>query len=108
MCPVLCSAGASTRSASVHRRIQATGSLRGKLEAHGGTTGCVWQLAMAWKRVLQYQAEDATVYGEVVSVNRGGLLVDVEGLRGFVPLSHVTSVRLPDSPHSTSQDPLPQ
>jgi len=49
------------------------------------------QLAIAWKRVLQYQAEDATVYGEVVSVNRGGLLVDVEGLRGFVPLSHVSS-----------------
>lgn len=52
------------------------------------------QLAIAWKRVLQYQAEDATVYGEVVSVNRGGLLVDVEGLRGFVPLSHVSSVRV--------------
>lgn len=42
--------------------------------------------------MLQYQAEDATVYGEVVSVNRGGLLVDVEGLHGFVPLSHVSSV----------------
>jgi hypothetical protein len=56
--------------------------------------GGVSQLAIAWKRVLQYQAEDATVYGEVVSVNRGGLLVDVEGLRGFVPMSHVSSVRV--------------
>mmetsp|Transcript_16374 Transcript_16374/g.31432 ORF Transcript_16374/g.31432 Transcript_16374/m.31432 type:complete len:380 (+) Transcript_16374:98-1237(+) len=48
------------------------------------------QLALAWQRIAQIQAEDVTVYGEVLSANRGGLLVAVEGLRGFVPSSHLT------------------
>lgn len=53
----------------------------------------VLQLALAWQRIAQIQAEDVTVYGEVLSANRGGLLVAVEGLRGFVPSSHLTMVR---------------
>lgn len=48
------------------------------------------QLGIAWQRVVQIQTEDVTVYGEVVSSNRGGLLVEVEGLRGFVPSSHIS------------------
>lgn len=47
------------------------------------------QVTLAWQRITQIQAEDVTVYGEVVSSNRGGLLVLVEGLRGFVPSSHL-------------------
>eukprot|EP00899_Mesostigma_viride_P025582 jgi/Mesvir1/6208/Mv00890-RA.1 len=49
---------------------------------------------IAWQRVKQLQAEDVMVRGEVVSVNRGGVLVMVESLRGFVPASHLNS-RLP-------------
>lgn len=34
-----------------------------------------------------------TVAGTVVSVNRGGILVEFENLRGFVPSSHLAAVR---------------
>eukprot|EP00894_Picocystis_sp_ML_P004150 jgi/Pico_ML_1/54667/g47.t2 len=44
---------------------------------------------VAWRRAKQMMEEDATVHGKVVNVNRGGLLVEVEHLRGFVPTSHV-------------------
>jgi len=49
------------------------------------------QIEIAWKRVTQLQAEDVTIYGTVVSTNRGGLLVEVEGLRGFVPSSQLNT-----------------
>ena len=39
----------------------------------------------AWERVRQLQKEDATIYSEVFATNRGGALVRVEGLRGFIP-----------------------
>ena len=38
----------------------------------------------AWERVRQLQKEDATIYSEVFATNRGGALVRVEGLRGFI------------------------
>lgn len=44
----------------------------------------------AWERVSQLQAEDVTIYSEIVSINRGGCMVMVEGLRGFLPGSHLT------------------
>mmetsp|Transcript_14545 Transcript_14545/g.31160 ORF Transcript_14545/g.31160 Transcript_14545/m.31160 type:complete len:384 (-) Transcript_14545:249-1400(-) len=47
------------------------------------------QIEIAWKRVNQLHQEDVTVYGTVVSTNRGGLLVEVEGLRGFLPASQL-------------------
>lgn len=48
----------------------------------------------AWERVAQLQAEDVTISAEVVSVNRGGCLVLIEGLRAFLPGSHM-SIRTP-------------
>lgn len=50
------------------------------------------QFAVAWQRVRQLQEEDVTLDAEVVGVNRGGILVDVANLRGFVPTSHVSVV----------------
>jgi len=47
------------------------------------------ELAKAWDRCREAQAEDAALTGEVLSVNRGGLLVECEKLRGFVPQSHI-------------------
>ena len=40
--------------------------------------GSVWVL----------QAEDCTITAEIMSINRGGALVNFEGLRGFLPGSH--------------------
>ena len=34
-----------------------------------------------------------TVIGKVVSINKGGLMVEVENLRGFVPMSQIPNVR---------------
>jgi small subunit ribosomal protein S1 len=44
----------------------------------------------AWERVRQLKEEDATVYSNVFATNRGGALVRVEGLRGFIPGSHIS------------------
>jgi len=46
-----------------------------------------------WDRVIQLQAEDVPVMVEVMSANRGGYLVKVEGLRGFVPMSQSGDLR---------------
>eukprot|EP00177_Eucheuma_denticulatum_P007041 GFKZ01012811.1.p1 GENE.GFKZ01012811.1~~GFKZ01012811.1.p1 ORF type:complete len:405 (+),score=75.09 GFKZ01012811.1:46-1215(+) len=48
------------------------------------------EYARAWDRVAQLQAEDVTLHAEVVSVNRGGCMVMVEGLRAFLPGSHLS------------------
>jgi small subunit ribosomal protein S1 len=48
-------------------------------------------------RVLQQRFEDAEAFeAEVTGYNKGGLLVNVEGVHAFVPLSQVVGVR-PDS-----------
>eukprot|EP00243_Klebsormidium_subtile_P001436 TRINITY_DN1246_c0_g1_i1.p1 TRINITY_DN1246_c0_g1~~TRINITY_DN1246_c0_g1_i1.p1 ORF type:complete len:423 (+),score=116.99 TRINITY_DN1246_c0_g1_i1:290-1558(+) len=49
------------------------------------------QYELAWEKCRKLAAEDKTVTGTVVQENRGGILVLVEGLRGFVPLSHVAT-----------------
>ncbi len=54
---------------------------------------CNLQEELCWKRCAQLQEENITVMGKVVSINKGGIMVEVENLRGFVPMSHVPSVR---------------
>jgi small subunit ribosomal protein S1 len=45
-------------------------------------------------RILQEQYEAGQVIGaEVVNYNKGGLLVNLDGVRGFVPASQVTEIR---------------
>ena len=51
------------------------------------------EFARAWERVRQIQAEDCTITAEILSINRGGALVNFEGLRGFLPGSHAPAVR---------------
>jgi ribosomal protein S1 len=53
-------------------------------------------LAYSWDKLEKLKEEDAVVEAEVVSVVKGGILVDVLGLRGFVPSSHLR-VRDPES-----------
>eukprot|EP00184_Porphyridium_aerugineum_P005213 CAMPEP_0184700106 /NCGR_PEP_ID=MMETSP0313-20130426/8700_1 /TAXON_ID=2792 /ORGANISM="Porphyridium aerugineum, Strain SAG 1380-2" /LENGTH=378 /DNA_ID=CAMNT_0027159513 /DNA_START=96 /DNA_END=1232 /DNA_ORIENTATION=+ len=43
-----------------------------------------------WERLAQLQTEDVTVYATIESVNRGGAMVRIENLRGFVPGSHMS------------------
>jgi small subunit ribosomal protein S1 len=50
-----------------------------------------------WARAL-YET-DATIELPVVGFNRGGLLLEARGLRGFIPISHLISVVVtPESP----------
>lgn len=47
----------------------------------------------AWA-VLEQRLEKGEVFeSDVLGYNKGGLLVDVEGVRGFVPLSQISSIR---------------
>ncbi len=46
-------------------------------------------MAYAWKELEALKDEDAIVEGTVVSVVKGGVLVEVKGVRGFVPSSHL-------------------
>ncbi len=46
-------------------------------------------MAYNWRELEKLKAEDSVVEGTVVSIVKGGLLVDVKGCRGFVPSSHL-------------------
>ncbi len=45
--------------------------------------------AYSWKELEKIKDEDGVVDAEVTAAVKGGILVDVLGLRGFVPSSHV-------------------
>lgn len=45
-----------------------------------------------WNTVEQAYDEESILEATVLEYNKGGLLVDCEGLRGFVPLSHLDRV----------------
>ena len=52
------------------------------------------QNEILWRRAQQLQEENITIVGTVVGVNRGGLMVDYEHIRGFLPISHAPPVSL--------------
>lgn len=49
-------------------------------------------LEQAWGALRDLQAEDATIEALVVSSNRGGVVVEVNGIGGFIPSSHIVSM----------------
>ncbi|KAK9287877.1 hypothetical protein L1049_016319 [Liquidambar formosana] len=49
------------------------------------------QYDLAWERCRQLQAEDVVLKGKVVGANKGGVVALVEGLRGFVPFSQIST-----------------
>jgi small subunit ribosomal protein S1 len=53
------------------------------------------QYREAWNKIVEKQATDEAFDAQCVSVNRGGAIFLVEGLRAFLPGSHLTG-RLPD------------
>ncbi|HUE75943.1 MAG TPA: S1 RNA-binding domain-containing protein [Chloroflexota bacterium] len=45
-------------------------------------------------RTVQHLADDGSIFeAEVVDFNRGGLIVAIDGVRGFVPMSQIVSLR---------------
>ncbi|XP_061370464.1 small ribosomal subunit protein bS1c-like [Gastrolobium bilobum] len=51
------------------------------------------QYDLAWERCRQLQAEDAVVKGKIFNANKGGLVAEVEGLKGFVPFSQISATK---------------
>lgn len=49
------------------------------------------QYELSWERCRQLQAEDVVVKGKVVGANKGGVVALVEGIRGFVPFSQIST-----------------
>lgn len=45
--------------------------------------------AYAWKELEKAKADDETIMGTVVNVVKGGVLVEVSGVRGFIPSSQL-------------------
>ncbi|GJQ15989.1 hypothetical protein GpartN1_g7820.t1 [Galdieria partita] len=48
------------------------------------------ELELAWKKLNTALDEATTTEAQVVAVNRGGCLVLVHGIRGFLPISHIS------------------
>lgn len=49
------------------------------------------QYDLAWERCRQLQTEDVVVKGKIVGANKGGVVALVEGLRGFIPFSQIST-----------------
>lgn len=45
-----------------------------------------------WERIKQLQEEDIIIYANVVGKNNGGLLVNLDGIKGFLPNSHIANL----------------
>lgn len=46
-------------------------------------------LAYSWKELEKIKEADEVILGTVVSCVKGGILVEIQGIRGFVPSSHL-------------------
>ena len=47
------------------------------------------ELKRTWDRLVELQEESQSLQVRVTGTNKGGVTVDVEGLRGFIPRSHL-------------------
>ncbi|MDX2098408.1 MAG: S1 RNA-binding domain-containing protein [Leptolyngbyaceae cyanobacterium bins.59] len=47
------------------------------------------ELKRVWERLAEMQTSNQTVAGRVSGMNKGGVTIDVQGLRGFIPRSHL-------------------
>lgn len=44
-----------------------------------------------WQRFIQAQQQSSRLTGHVTEVNKGGLIVEVDGIRGFLPTSQIST-----------------
>ncbi len=62
------------------------------------------QAKQAWNQLKDYQAQGKTFTCRAIEGNRGGLVVNAEGLRGFIPQSHLADKQLLAAPNKQSLD----
>ena len=48
---------------------------------------------MAWETVEEMMESDEIIESKILGYNKGGLIVGVRGLRGFVPASQISVLR---------------
>ena len=53
------------------------------------------QMTTAWQRIKELKDEGSTLTTVIVNINKGGLIVQVEGVQGFLPLSQLSSEHYP-------------
>jgi small subunit ribosomal protein S1 len=60
-------------------------------DADGQVTLSLRQLQMrqVWQRLATLQTDQQSIQARVSGVNKGGVTVDVQGIRGFIPRSHL-------------------
>ena len=46
----------------------------------------------SWRQLSKLAESDETIYGTIIDFNRGGAIVDVEGVQGFVPASQLSTI----------------
>lgn len=61
------------------------------------------QEQISWENVEKLVASDTTIDSKVIGFNKGGLIVGVEGLRGFVPSSQISALRRSQSTGDTPE-----
>ena len=50
-----------------------------------------------WERVKQLQEEDLIIYANIIGKNNGGLLVNLDGIKGFLPNSHIVNLDIKEA-----------
>jgi small subunit ribosomal protein S1 len=53
------------------------------------------QLTTAWQRIKELRDTGAIITTPIININKGGLIVQVEGVQGFLPLSQLSSEHYP-------------
>jgi small subunit ribosomal protein S1 len=75
-------------------------------EDSNGNVVLSWKRAqeeIAWENVEKLLENKRGVNTKIIGFNKGGLLVKVEGLRGFVPSSHIRALRQSQSTSDTPE-----
>ncbi|MFQ5873361.1 MAG: 30S ribosomal protein S1 [Dehalococcoidia bacterium] len=61
-----------------------------------------------WHTLQKYYENGDVIEGQAVDFNKGGLLVNIEGVRGFVPMSQLTGVSFNSNTEDPTTSPLAQ
>lgn len=61
------------------------------------------QEQLSWENVEKLVSSDTVIDSKVIGFNKGGLIVGVEGLRGFVPSSQISALRRSQSTGDTPE-----
>ncbi len=53
------------------------------------------QMTTAWERIRELKEKGEVITSTILNINKGGLIVEIEGIQGFLPLSQLSSEHYP-------------